>query len=203
MSVIALFPKPWEILSYCEIEVFHLKAWDSEAWSAKVGRYIQNCMKYWFKQQYLLRCYTWGWYTVDCKLQQYIAATNHSFSTGRGTRSSNMSWRHIAVTNHFMCTGEFLPKSLSPQHNFVDATRCTNSATCCDDKILLWRQNFQRNSSVHTKWFVAATCHCNMLLQHDMSPSVFWPFVKANLPYEIITDITKGNMVVQNAWLSG
>ena len=82
-----------------------------------------------------------------------------------------MSRRHVAATNRFVCTGEFLWKSLSLQQNFVAATSRTDSvwfdflrlvaATkfCCGDK------DFHKNSPVHTKRFVAATCRFTLLLQ--------------------------------------
>ena len=66
------------------------------------------------------------------------------------------------MTNRFVCTGEFLGKSLSLQQNFVAATSRKKSnqteivrlvaATkfCCSDK------DFHKNSPVHTKRFVAA-----------------------------------------------
>ena len=82
-----------------------------------------------------------------------------------------MSRRHVAATNRFVCTGEFLWKSLSLQQNFVAATCCKNSnqtefvrlvaATkfCCRD------EDFYKISLVHTKLFDAALCRRNMLLQ--------------------------------------
>ena len=38
-------------------------------------------------------------------------------------------------------------------------------ATCCSDQTLLRRQRFHKNSPVHTKRFVAATCRLTFLLQ--------------------------------------
>ena len=82
--------------------------------------------------------------------------------TGRATSCSNTVRWHVAVTNRFVCTGEFLGKSLSLQRNFVAATSRKKSnqtefvrlvaATkfCCSDK------DFHKNSPVHTKRFVAA-----------------------------------------------
>ena len=112
-----------------------------------------------------------GRYTLGEKLQQHVAATYHSMCTGRATSCSNKVKRHVAATNRFVCTGEFLWKSLSPQQNFVAATSRKKSnqtesvrlvaATkfCCSDK------DFHKNSPVHTKRFVAATCRRDMLLQ--------------------------------------
>ena len=65
-------------------------------------------------------------------------------------------------------------------------------ATCRSDKIWCRDKDFHKNSPVHTKWFVAATCHLTLLLQLDarpvhmewsvaatccnnLSPSVYWP----------------------------
>ena len=82
-----------------------------------------------------------------------------------------MSRRHDVATDRSVCTGEFLWKSLWLQQNFVAATSRTNSvwldflrliaATkfCCGDK------DFHKNSPVHTKRFVVATCRLTVLLQ--------------------------------------
>ena len=59
--------------------------------------------------------------TLGDKLQQHVAATDHSMCTGRAT-SCSKGGRHVAATNSFVCTGEFLWKSLSPKQNFVAAT---------------------------------------------------------------------------------
>ena len=79
-----------------------------------------------------------------------------------------MSWGPIAATNRFVRTEEFLWKSLSPQQNFVAATcrkksnqtefvwLVTATTFHCTDK------DFHKNSLVHTKWFVPATCPCNV-----------------------------------------
>ena len=113
-----------------------------------------------------------GRYTLGDKLQQHVAATDHSMCTGRATSCSSKVRRHVAATNRFVCTGEFLWKSLSPKKNFVAATsRKKSSQTefvrlvaatkfCCSDK------DFHKNSPVHTERFtVAATCRLDMLLQ--------------------------------------
>ena len=42
--------------------------------------------------------------------------------TGPATSCSNTVTRHVAATNRFVCTGEFLWKPLSPQQNFVATT---------------------------------------------------------------------------------
>ena len=43
------------------------------------------------------------------------------------TSCRNMLRRHIAATNRFVCTGEFLWQSLSLQQNFIAATCCKKS----------------------------------------------------------------------------
>ena len=96
---------------------------------------------------------------------------DHSMCTGLATSCSNTLRRYVAATNHFVCIGEFLWNSLSPQQNFVAATRRKKSnqtevvrlveATkfCCSDK------DFHKKFSSTTKRFVAATCRRDMLLQ--------------------------------------
>ena len=49
-----------------------------------------------------------GRYTLGDKLQQHVAATDHSMCKRRATSCSNMSRRHVAATNRFVCGGEFL-----------------------------------------------------------------------------------------------
>ena len=104
---------------------------------------------------------------------QYISLHNRRFKVGThlATSCSNTLQRHVAATNRFVCAGEFLWKSLSPQHNFVAATSHKKSnqtefvllvaATklCCRDK------DFHQNSPAHIKRVVAATCRRNLLLQ--------------------------------------
>ena len=105
---------------------------------------------------------------------QYISLhnINRRFRVGThlATSFSNTLQRHVAATNRFVCAGEFLWKSLSPQHNFVTTTSRKKSnqtefvglvaATklCCREK------DFRKNSPVHTKRFVVATCRRNVLL---------------------------------------
>ena len=81
-----------------------------------------------------------------------------------------MSRQHIAATNRFVCTVEFLwksfslPKNLSPQH-VAQIQSDLSFCDFCSDQILLRRQRFHKNSPVHTKRFVAATCRLTLLLQ--------------------------------------
>ena len=65
--------------------------------------------------------------TLGDKLQQHVAATGHSLCTGWATSCSNKLRRLVAVTNRFVCFGEFLWRSLSPQQHFVAATSCMKS----------------------------------------------------------------------------
>ena len=98
-------------------------------------------------------------------------------STHYVTSCSNLlSWWHVVATNHFVCSGEFLWKSLSLQQNFVTATCCKKSnqtefvrlftATkfCCRDK------DFPKISPVHMKRLIAAMCRRNVLLQLVVGP---------------------------------
>ena len=105
-----------------------------------------------------------GRYTLDDNLQQRVAATDHSmWWTGRATSCSNKVRRHVAATNSFVCTGEFLGKSLSLQRK----CRCNKSqkiksgwicVTCCGDKILLQRQRSSQKLSSTRE----AICLCDM-----------------------------------------
>ena len=77
-----------------------------------------------------------------------------------------MSHCHVTATNRFVCTGQFLWKSLSPQQNFVAATchkksNHTICATCWSNKILLQRQRFSQKFSSTNE----AICHCDVPLQ--------------------------------------
>ena len=112
-----------------------------------------------------------GRYTLGDKLQQQVAATDHSVCTGPATSCSNMLRRHIEATNRFVCTGDILWKSLSLQQNFVTATSRTNSVwfdflqNVPATKFFCRNKDFHKNSQIHTKRFVAAMCCSDMLLQ--------------------------------------
>ena len=93
-----------------------------------------------------------------------------------------MSRRHVAATNRFVCTGEFLWKSL--QQNFVPATSCTNSVwfdflrlvratkLCCGDKIFIKILKYTRSDL--SLRYVTPPCCCNGLPDlytwSDLSP---------------------------------
>ena len=94
---------------------------------------------------------------------QFIMATYQSCVQVR----QQVGW-HLAVTNCFVCTGEFLWKSCL--HNTIFSTSShTNSVgliwfwvTCCSDKILLQRQICKKILQ-YTRQF--AICHGNLLSQ--------------------------------------
>ena len=106
---------------------------------------------------------------------QYISLhnINKRFKVGThlGTSCSNTLQRHVAATNLFVCAGEFLWQSLSPQHNFVTATSRKKSnqtefvQLVAATKLYCREKDFCKNSPVHTKRFVVATCRRNVLLQ--------------------------------------
>ena len=81
------------------------------------------------------------------------------------TRRKVAATRHVAVTNRFVCTREFLDFL---QQNFVVATSCKKSnqtvfcVTCRGDKILLQRQRFSQNFSSTLE----AICCCEVSPQH-------------------------------------
>ena len=115
-----------------------------------------------------------------------------------------MSQWHIAAINRFACTGQFLWKSLfchcKKLHKF--SLNLMLLATCCGDK------DYYKNSPVHTKWFVAAMCHCIMFLQlvtqpvHkpewsiatagccNFSPGLLWP-LKTCKEYDLMFSISQ------------
>ena len=66
--------------------------------------------------------------------------------------------QQVAATNHFLCTGEFLQKFLSPQQNFVIASSCTESVRLNLCNILR-----QQNSVAATK-----------ILQYTQSDLLLW-----------------------------
>ena len=68
-----------------------------------------------------------GRYTLGDKLQQHVAATDHSMCTGRAASCSNKVRRHVAATNRFVCTGELIFVKI-----FVSATEfsSTHEAIC-------------------------------------------------------------------------
>ena len=70
--------------------------------------------------------------------------------------------QQVAATNHFVCTGEFLQKFLSPQQNFVIASSHTESIRLNLCNILR-----QQNSIAETKIFAE-------ILQYTQSDLLLW-----------------------------
>ena len=107
-----------------------------------------------------------------------------------------MSREHGAATNHFVCTGEFLRKSLFLQKNFVVVT-CRKKKyqirqNLCDllrrQKFCCRYRDFHRNSPVHSEAVcpsdvspqrVAATSRPigthGVICRRELSDSVFRP----------------------------
>ena len=85
------------------------------------------------------------------------------FSKGRNTLG-HVTLQHVALTNRFMYTGEFLSKSLSSQHNFVIFTSHTKSFWICVAH--LKDRDFPNNSPEYTMWFLlgqlVSTYCCNL-----------------------------------------
>ena len=109
-----------------------------------------------------------GQHTLGDKLQQHVAATDHSMCTGRATSCSNKVRRRVAATNRFVCTGEFLC-GISEYFCGCNKSQKIKSdwicATYCGDKFCCSYRDFHKNSPVHTKRFAAAICRRDMLLQ--------------------------------------
>ena len=110
------------------------------------------------------------------------------------TRRQVASTRHVAVTNRFVCTREFLDFL---QQNFVAATSCKKSnqtvfcVTCRGDKILLQRQRFSQNFSSTLE----AICCCEVSPQH-----VAATFFTCNCWFA--RDLTAAMLVVKNKSIS-
>ena len=110
-----------------------------------------------------------GRYTLGHKLQQQVAARDHSVCTGPATSCSNTLRRHIASSvlekfvKIFVSATEFCRRDKShkfcPIWFFVAAT-----------KFCFREKDFHKNSPVHTERFVAAMCRRNMLLQLVAGP---------------------------------
>ena len=108
-----------------------------------------------------------GRYTLGDKLQQQVAATDHSVCSGSATSCNNMSLRHIAVgTSQRQIASCVLGKFLSLQQNFVAATSRTNSVRfdflhhVAETKMFTKFLHYTRS-----KRFVGETCRRDMLLQ--------------------------------------
>ena len=84
--------------------------------------------------------------------------------------------QHVTGTNCFVCTGEFLWKSLSPQQNFVSARSLTKSNQTefvwlvALTKFCFWGKDFHKNSPLHAKQYLSLWLSCDLLQQ-----LVSWP----------------------------
>ena len=117
-------------------------------------RLYQDWFDVFMVELYTLLYRSWALRSVHTR--RHVAATCRGDTLQR--QSLRVNWRNLW-------------KSLSLQQNFVAATSRTDSvwfdflrlvaATkfCCGDK------DFHKNSPVHTKRFVAATCRLTLLLQ--------------------------------------
>ena len=122
---------------------------------------------------------TIGRYTLGNKLQQHVAAT-------RCSDKSLRVYRRIFV-KIFVAATEFVAATSRTDSVWFDFLRLVAATKfCCGDK------DFHKNSPVHTKRFVAATCRLTLLLQlvarpvhtewsvaatccSNLSPSVYRP----------------------------
>ena len=101
----------------------------------------------------------------DMSLQQ-IVVKNHPLCTVWATSSApSHSNKSLCVylrisAKIFVSATEFCCRKMLHKFNLIDSVRLDAMAKfCCGDK------NFCKNSSVHTKRFVAATCCRDLLLQ--------------------------------------
>ena len=104
---------------------------------------IQDC-----KQSLILK----GRYTLDDKLQRHVAVTYCS------DKSLRVYWRIFVKI--FVAATEFVATTSRADSVWFDFLRLVAvTKFCCGDK------DFHKNSPVHTKRFVAATCRLTLLLQ--------------------------------------
>ena len=93
-----------------------------------------------------------GRYTLGDRLQQHVAATCCS------DKSLRMYWRIFVKI--FVAATEFVAATSRTDSVWFDFLRLVAATKfCCGDKY------FHKNSPVHTKRFVAATCRHTLLLQ--------------------------------------
>ena len=120
-----------------------------------------------------------GRYTLGDKLQQLVAATRCN------DKSLRVYWRIFVKI--FVAATEFVAATSRTDSVWFDFLRLVAATKlCCGDK------DFHKNSPVHTKRFVAATCRLTLLLQlvarsvhtewsvtatccSNLSPSVYRP----------------------------
>ena len=147
--------------------------------------WILNCIK--FEKLAFDRPFVWwshftttGWYTLGDKLQQHVAVTCCS------DKSLRLYWKSFVKI--FVAATEFVATTSPTDSVWFDFLwLVTETKFCCRDK------DFHKNSPVHMKWFVAATCRLTLLLQlvacpvhmdwsvttmccSNLSPSVYRPY---------------------------
>ena len=120
-----------------------------------------------------------GRYTLDDKLQQHVAATRCS------DKSLREYWRIFVKI--FVAATEFVAATSRTDSVWFDFLRLVAATKFCGGD-----KDFRKNSPVHTKRFVAATCRLTLLLQlvarpvhtewsvattccSNLSPSVYRP----------------------------
>ena len=110
---------------------------------------------------------SYGRYTLGDKLLQHVTPTDHSMCTGRATSCGNKVRRRVAATNRFVCTGEFLWKSLSLQQNLSpqQVAQIQSDLIFCD---LLQRQNSVAETKILTK--IVQYTRSNLPLRRVASP---------------------------------
>ena len=136
---------------------------------------LSSSSSFMFGSPHLRSVHTRRQVAATCRGNQSV----HSMCTGRATSCSNKVRWHVAATNCFVCTGEFLWKSLSPQQNFVAATRRKKSnqtesarlvvATNSVAATKIFTKILQYTRSDLSLQYVTATCRCNL------SSSVYRP----------------------------
>ena len=117
------------------------------------------------------------WNSLGDKLQQQVAATDHSVCAGPTTSCSHMLGRHVAATNPFVYTGESFVKILSQSATLISSSQQVAQilydlifATCRCDKVQLQRRRFSQKFS-NTQ---GAICRCEVCCC-NFSPSVYQP----------------------------
>ena len=121
-------------------------------------------------------CNNRGQNTLGDKWQQHIMVTDHSMCTGQATSCSNMSRRHVAATNRFVCTGELFWKSLTLKQNFVAAIsrKKSNRLNLCDllpakTKICTWIHQHTR-SDLSPRSVAPSKLSPDLYTRSDLSP---------------------------------
>ena len=112
--------------------------------------------------------------------------------THQATSCRNMLRRHIAATNRFVCTGEFLWKSLSLQQNFVAATCCKKSNQTGFVLLIAATKLYCRDKDFHKKFSSTheAICRCYASPRHVASTSsrtcTHWVICRRDLLLQLV-----------------